>query len=66
MEKKKICEGRKLYNSKADLWEAIKTTMLTETADVKKRTKSLDNRLLAVIEKKVHYIEMLIKFWWFY
>ena len=32
-----ICEGGKQYNRKADLWEAIKPTMLEiEPAEVKK------------------------------
>ena len=57
--KMKLYEGSKRYNSKADLWEAIKTTMSeTKFADVKKITKSMYNRLLAVIEKEGHYIKM--------
>ena len=40
-----------IYNSKADLWKAIKTTMTEiEPANIKKWTKSMDNRLLDVIE----------------
>ena len=36
----KLCEGGKIYNCKADLWEAIKTTMLKiESAEVKKFNK---------------------------
>ena len=36
----KLYEGGKQYNSKADLWEAIKTTMSEiESAEVKKITK---------------------------
>lgn len=46
----KLYEVDKQYNSKADLWEAIK--MAIEPAKVKKI-----NRLLAVIEKG-HYIKM--------
>ena len=43
-------------NSKADLWVAIKTTMSEiEPTEIKKKlTKSIDNRLLAVIEKTSH------------
>ena len=66
----KLYEGSKQYNCKADLWEAIKTTMSeTEPTGVKKLTKSmgkitgicqvqdLDDRLLAIIEKG-YYIKM--------
>ena len=49
----------KQYNRKADIMEAIKTTMLEiEPAERKKSAKSMDNKLLAVIEKKGHYIKM--------
>ena len=56
----KIYEGGKQYNTKVNLWEAIKTTMLeTEPAEVKKKiTKSFDNRLLVVIEKMGLYVKM--------
>ena len=56
----KLYEGDKQYNSKADQWEAIKTAMLeTEPTKVKKKvTKSMYNRLLAVIKKKGHDIKM--------
>ena len=54
----KFYEGSKQYNSKADLWETIKTTMSEiESGEVKKLIKSMDNWLLTVI-KKGHYIEM--------
>ena len=52
--KMKLYEVGEQYNNKADLWEAIKTTMSeTESTDVKKINK-INNRLLTVIEKKVH------------
>ena len=50
--KVKLYEGGKQYNSKADLWKAIKTTKLEiEPAEVKTLSKSMDNRLMAFIEK---------------
>ena len=40
------------YNSKVDLWEAIKTTMSEiEPIEAKKLTKSMDDRLLAITMK---------------
>ena len=51
--KMKLYEGSKLYNSKADLWEAIKTTMSEiELVEVKRIIK-----IISVIEKG-HYINM--------
>ena len=47
--KMKLYKGGKQYNSKVDLQEAIKTC---------EKKKSMNNRLLAVIEKKDHYIKM--------
>ena len=49
--RRKLYEGCKQYNSKADLWETIKITLL-ET-EVKKINKI--NGLLAIIEKKCLY-----------
>ena len=52
-------EGGKQYNSKADLWLALKTTNEIKPAEVRKKiAKSMDNRLLVVVEKKGHYIRM--------
>ena len=52
----RLYEGGKQYKSTADIWEAIKTTI--EPAEVKnKRTKSVDIRLVAVIERKGHQIK---------
>ena len=59
--KLKLLGGGKQYSSKTDLCKAIKTIMSEiEPAEVKKKdlTKSMYYRLLAVIEKKGHYIEM--------
>ena len=54
----KLYEGGKQNNSKADLLEAVETTMFKiEPAEVEKLSKSTDNRLLAVI-KKSYYIKM--------
>ena len=57
--KMKSYEGCKQYNSKADQGKAIQTTMSeAESTKVKnKLTKSIDNRLLAFIEKKGHYMK---------
>ena len=56
----KLYEGGKQYNCKANLWKAIKTTISeTESAELKKLTKSMDNRLVAAIERKGHYIKIL-------
>ena len=57
--KMKLYEGGKQYNSIADQWEAIKATMLKiDPAEIKEKiTKSMNNRLLAIIEKS-HYTEM--------
>ena len=53
---KKARTGDKLYNSKADLWEAIKTTMSAiESAEIKQINKI---RLLGIIEKIGYYFEM--------
>ena len=42
----KLYDSGKQYNSKADIWEAIKTTLLEITpADVKNFFKSMDNIL---------------------
>ena len=58
--KMKLFEGGKQYNSKADLCEAIKTTMLVnESTEVKKITKLMDNRLLAITEKKGLYLNVI-------
>ena len=55
--KMKLYNGSKPYNSKTDLWEAIKTSVLEiEPAEVKMLMKSKDNKLLVVIENKSHYI----------
>ena len=54
--KMKLYKGGKQYNSKVDIWNAMKTFIEEiEPAEVKK-LKSI-NRLLAVIEKD-HYIKM--------
>ena len=54
-----LFEDGKQYDSKVNLWEAIKTTMLEiESAEVKTLIKSLDNELPVVIEQKGHYIKM--------
>ena len=55
----RLFEGDKQYNSKVDLCESIKTTMSKiEPVEVKVSTELMDKRLLAVIEKKSHYIKM--------
>ena len=58
--KRKLYENGKQYNSKTDLWKAIKSNMSKiEPVKVNKKiTKSMNNKLLAVIEKKGHYIKM--------
>ena len=54
----KLYESGKQGKSKADLWEAIQTIMMKiEPADLRKLTKSIDERLLVVIEKD-NYIKM--------
>ena len=53
----KLYEGGKKYESKANLWEPTKTTLLEiEPAKVKQEKKL--TKSVAVIEKKCHYIEM--------
>ena len=53
--KMKLYKGSKQYNSKADQWKAIKTAIMEiEPAEVKKSTKSMDDRLPAVTEKTSH------------
>ena len=55
----KLYEGGKQYSSNADQWEAIKPSMSEiEPAEVKKLTKSIDNKLLTVIEKMSQYIRI--------
>ena len=55
----KLFYGDKQYNTKANRRKAIKTTMSeSDAAEIKKnKTKLVDNRLLALIEKSC-YIEM--------
>ena len=60
------CEDEIMWNyvqggktAKPTYGKTLKKTMLeTHPAEVKKLTKSIDNRLLPVIEKKGHYIKM--------
>ena len=57
--KMKLSEGSKVYYSKADLWESFNDIMPNiKPEEVKTRIKSMDNRLLAVIEKRLYYIKM--------
>lgn len=49
----------KLYEG-GNLWDSINTTMSEiESTEVKQLVKSIDDRLLAVIEKKIIYIKMI-------
>lgn len=47
------------YDNKEDTWKTIKTIM-SETEPVKEENllKSMDNRLMVVLDKKVLYINM--------
>ena len=56
--KMKLHEDRKQYNHKANQWKAIKITISKIKLAEEKITKSIDNRLLAVIVKKNHDIKM--------
>ena len=53
-----LYEGAKQYNSKVDLWEAIKITIGNWTSWSKKINKLNNNRLRAIIVKKCPYIKM--------
>ena len=54
----KLYQGGKQYNSKADLRQVTNMLKIEPAKVIKTLTKSMNNRLLAVINKKGHYIKM--------
>jgi transposase len=55
--KRKLYANGKQYKSKESLWQALQKAAATfKSNDIAKLTKSMDNRLLSVIQKKGSYI----------